>query len=141
MTISSRKTAILVLATAVAQGPVFSEKDWSEGGPVSSAEARVGRPLTPMSYAGVARRTTRRAVAVGAAGHAPLTARIHPVRRLSTLTARSPHSATDDQRQAPTIPSRCRRLLPLWSIAPARMWDMVTLRLNYKFGGPVVARY
>ena len=33
---------------------------------VSSAEARVGRPHTPMSYAGVARRTTRRAVAVGA---------------------------------------------------------------------------
>ena len=35
---------------------------------VSSAEARIGRPLTPMSYAGVARRTTRRAVAVGARG-------------------------------------------------------------------------
>ncbi|WP_430649521.1 hypothetical protein [Bradyrhizobium ottawaense] len=35
---------------------------------VSTAEARVGRPLTPMSYAGVARRTTRRAGAVGAAG-------------------------------------------------------------------------
>jgi hypothetical protein len=35
---------------------------------MSSAEARVGRPLTPMSYAGVARRTTRRAVAVGTAG-------------------------------------------------------------------------
>ena len=34
---------------------------------VSSAEARVGRPLTPMSYAGVARRTTRRAVAYRAA--------------------------------------------------------------------------
>ena len=34
---------------------------------VSSAEARIGRPLTPMSYAGVARRTTRRAVAYGAA--------------------------------------------------------------------------
>jgi hypothetical protein len=33
---------------------------------VSSAEARIGRPLTPLSYAGVARRTTRRAVAVGA---------------------------------------------------------------------------
>ena len=29
----------------------------------STAEARVGRPLTPVSYAGVARRTTRRAVA------------------------------------------------------------------------------
>jgi hypothetical protein len=34
---------------------------------MSNAEARIGRPLTPMSYAGVARRTTRRAVAAGAA--------------------------------------------------------------------------
>ena len=32
---------------------------------VSSAEAIIGRPLTPFSYAGVARRTTRRAI-VGA---------------------------------------------------------------------------
>jgi len=39
-----------------------------ESGFFSEAEARIGRPLTPMSYAGVARRTTRRAVAVGAAG-------------------------------------------------------------------------
>jgi hypothetical protein len=49
---------------------------WSDAGRVaekglfSGAEARVGRPLTPMSYAGVARRTTRRAVAVGAAAGA-----------------------------------------------------------------------
>ena len=34
---------------------------------VSPAEAVRGRPATPLSYAGVARRTTRRAVAVGAA--------------------------------------------------------------------------
>ena len=38
----------------------------------STAEAIIGRPLTPMSYAGVARRTTRRAYgaygAYGAAG-------------------------------------------------------------------------
>lgn len=42
---------------------------WSgeSGGLVSGAEARVGRPLTPVSYAGVARRTTRRTVAVSAA--------------------------------------------------------------------------
>lgn len=39
---------------------------------MTSAEARIGRPLTPMSYAGVARRTTRRAVAVGAAVAAPV---------------------------------------------------------------------
>lgn len=31
---------------------------------LSTAEARVGRPMTPMSYAGVARRTTRRGAAV-----------------------------------------------------------------------------
>jgi hypothetical protein len=36
----------------------------------TQAEARIGRPLTPMSYAGVARRTTRRAAAYGAAGAA-----------------------------------------------------------------------
>lgn len=41
-----------------------------EGRFFAEAQARVGRPLTPMSYAGVARRTTRRAVAVGAAGAA-----------------------------------------------------------------------
>ena len=33
---------------------------------VGQAHAIIGRPLTPLSYAGVARRTTRRAVAAGA---------------------------------------------------------------------------
>jgi len=37
-------------------------------GITNRAEAIIGRPLTPMSYAGVARRTTRRAVGVGAVG-------------------------------------------------------------------------
>jgi hypothetical protein len=37
---------------------------------MATAEARIGRPLTPLSYAGVARRTTRRAVAYGAAAGA-----------------------------------------------------------------------
>ena len=35
----------------------------SEFGLISTAEARVGRPLTPMSVAGVARRTVRRCAA------------------------------------------------------------------------------
>ena len=43
------------------QLPVDPQRRWCP-----SAEARIGRPLTPLSYAGVARRTTRRAVAVGA---------------------------------------------------------------------------
>lgn len=59
-------TAAVVLTAGLA---------WNGGGRIdgrlfSEAEARVGRPLTPMSYAGVARRTTRRAVAVGAAATA-----------------------------------------------------------------------
>jgi hypothetical protein len=35
---------------------------WTGGNLVSQAEARVGRPATPVSAAGVARRTTRRVV-------------------------------------------------------------------------------
>lgn len=46
---------------------------------VSSAHAVIGRPLTPLSYAGVARRTTRRAVAVGAAAAAPVVVAPAPV--------------------------------------------------------------
>jgi hypothetical protein len=62
-----------VLPAVLAGGLALS---WSGGGSVSSgsfmsrAEARVGRPATPMSYAGVARRTTRRSVAYGAAAGA-----------------------------------------------------------------------
>ncbi len=37
---------------------------------VTQAQARVGRPLTPVSAAGVARRTTRRAVGAAAVGAA-----------------------------------------------------------------------
>jgi hypothetical protein len=39
---------------------------------ISSAQAVIGRPLTPLSYAGVARRTTRRAVGAGAVYGAPV---------------------------------------------------------------------
>ena len=36
-----------------------------EGGLMATAEARIGRPATPVSYAGVARRTTVRAATPG----------------------------------------------------------------------------
>lgn len=39
----------------------------TDGAPVRSASAIIGRPLTPFSYAGVARRTTRRVVYADAA--------------------------------------------------------------------------
>lgn len=62
------KRALLV-AAIVACG-VCGSVGWSKNDglllSVDSAQARVGRPLTPVSVAGVARRTTRRAVVGGA---------------------------------------------------------------------------
>ena len=48
--------ASLTLATLLAGS-------WFPGGAIiSDAEARIGRPMTPVSVAGVARRTTRRTI-------------------------------------------------------------------------------
>jgi len=59
------------LMAAVVVCGVFGSVDWSQSQGLSlsasSAQARVGRPGTPVSVAGVARRTTRRAVVGGAA--------------------------------------------------------------------------
>ena len=59
------------LIAAVVVCGVFGSVDWSQSQGLSlsasSALARVGRPGTPVSAAGVARRTTRRAVVGGAA--------------------------------------------------------------------------
>jgi hypothetical protein len=74
MTVTSRKAINFIVAAVAMSGGLLLDGDGALfGSLVSSAEARVGRPLTPMSYAGVARRTTRRAVygtaaAAGAAG-------------------------------------------------------------------------
>ena len=57
-------------ATAIATMLVSETTIKGEGMLPSGAEARVGRPMTPMSYAGVARRTTARAVTYGAAAGA-----------------------------------------------------------------------
>ena len=58
-------TTVAIAASTFACAALLSF-GWSEQGGVSlsveSAQARVGRPLTPVSVAGVARRQTRRAV-------------------------------------------------------------------------------
>ncbi len=59
----NRLKAVVAAALAAAMG--FADVEWTVGGPelhglVPAAEAVVGRPLTPGSYAGVARRTSRR---------------------------------------------------------------------------------
>jgi hypothetical protein len=61
----SRKLKIALLAIATGLFGLEAGEQVSfpgVSGFVSSAEARVGRPLTPVSVAGVARRTTRRTV-------------------------------------------------------------------------------
>jgi len=66
-----RKSSI-ALAAVVGAGGLFLSDHFSTTVPgtfLSQAEARIGRPLTPLSVAGVARRTTRRAVAAGAIGY------------------------------------------------------------------------
>jgi hypothetical protein len=60
---SARKLALVLAAgAAFSAAMLWNGKVEIGGALVSSSEARIGRPLTPMSYAGVARRTTRRAV-------------------------------------------------------------------------------
>jgi len=63
-----RRSAIAIATLACAATFSFG---WSEQGSISlsveSAQARVGRPGTPVSVAGVARRQTRRAYGYGAA--------------------------------------------------------------------------
>jgi hypothetical protein len=59
----------IALAAIAGVGCLFVSEKFSLTKPdsfVTEANARIGRPLTPLSYAGVARRTTRRAVAGGA---------------------------------------------------------------------------
>jgi hypothetical protein len=68
MKMTSRKAITIFGAAAAFLAALSLDGGWIKQYPqLSSAEARVGRPLTPMSYAGVARRTTRRAVVGGAA--------------------------------------------------------------------------
>ena len=73
MTHSANLPMRILIAAGVGALALLWSGDVPINGPtslVSTADARIGRPATPMSYAGVARRTTRRAVAVGAAAGA-----------------------------------------------------------------------
>jgi hypothetical protein len=73
LTYQTHRALRILIAGSVGAAALF----WSGNMPpsistslVSTAEAIIGRPATPMSYAGVARRTTRRAVTYGAAAGA-----------------------------------------------------------------------
>ena len=71
---STSPTRAILAAAVVACGLLVSVQSQQGGGvtlSVGDAQARVGRPLTPVSAAGVARRTTRRHVYGAAAVAAP----------------------------------------------------------------------
>jgi hypothetical protein len=75
MTITQARSFRIALAAIVGIGCLFvSEKVslTSPGSLVTEAYAIIGRPLTPMSYAGVARRTTARAVVAAPVYAAPV---------------------------------------------------------------------
>jgi multisubunit Na+/H+ antiporter MnhB subunit len=69
----ARSVTKIVLAGAAGLVVLFASDNVSltnSSSLVTQAEARVGRPLSPVSVAGVARRNTRRAVGVGVVGAA-----------------------------------------------------------------------
>jgi hypothetical protein len=68
MTHSTRKLTAIALAAVAGIFCLFTSEEFllaRSDRLVTDAQARIGRPLTPLSYAGVARRTTRRAVGAG----------------------------------------------------------------------------
>ena len=60
MTRKLRMTLLAATIGAIGLGALERLAPPDFGGLVSPAEARIGRPLTPVSVAGVARRTVRR---------------------------------------------------------------------------------
>ena len=73
---------------------------------LSEAEAIIGRPLTPVSYAGVARRTTRRVVGTTAV--------------VATSTAAATQPTTVIVEQAPAQPSaQATTAVPIGTVVPA----------------------
>jgi hypothetical protein len=68
-----RMFRLVIAALIIFEGLLLSDSPKITGtnpALISEAQARIGRPLTPLSYAGVARRTTRRAVRGGVYGGA-----------------------------------------------------------------------
>ncbi len=73
MTRTNLRLLSIAVMAAAGLGVLFGSEHADLRAPaslISQAQARIGRPLTPMSYAGVARRTTRRAYSGAAAAGA-----------------------------------------------------------------------
>lgn len=77
--------ALAVLAALTLAGELTGTGPLLLGG--GDAHAVIGRPLTPMSYAGVARRTTRRVAYAGAVATAPVAVAAPVVPTAGVVTA------------------------------------------------------
>lgn len=62
MTKKNRSRTMLIGFSVLIAGLIFDVPLPLQVKTVNNAEARIGRPLTPVSYAGVARRTRRRTI-------------------------------------------------------------------------------
>jgi hypothetical protein len=80
-----RAAAVSLLVPLLWSLELSPENPWRPGW-VGEARALIGRPLTPLSYAGVARRTTRRFVATDAAMMATMPPPPPPTQTVVTTT-------------------------------------------------------
>ena len=112
-----RKCAALIIGAVVLVGGVSWDGDRLDQ-LVPNAEARVGRPLTPVSYAGVARRTTRRvaytgaaatAAATSAAAHAAATPPPPPPTTTVVVTTPPQMTCTETVDAAGTVVKTCKQ--------------------------------
>ena len=92
---------VLLLAGAVADGPLGI-------GLVGEANAVFGRPVTPVSFAGVARRTTRRAVVYGSAAAASTAA--------VAATVSQPQQAAPPPAAPPPAPAPSSGKVPIGTV-------------------------
>jgi len=72
---------------------------------VGDAEAIIGLPFTPLSFAGVARRTTRRAVFAGAAVSTAYTAQAVQAQSYAAASASAPPPAPAAAPSSPAFPA------------------------------------
>ncbi|MGB5198977.1 MAG: SHOCT domain-containing protein [Sedimenticolaceae bacterium] len=92
MSMSKRFAVFVIAGVIVVCGAEVGERFAIPGvhSLIPSAEARVGRPLTPVSVAGVARRTARRAVVYGGAATTAVVAT-----QPSTVVVQQPVQSSD----------------------------------------------
>jgi hypothetical protein len=77
MNLTTKRSLPMAAAAIIGVTALFANDQAPQlriGSFMSQAKAVIGRPLTPLSYAGVARRTTRRAYGAAAVYGAPVVA-------------------------------------------------------------------